>query len=272
MMKPRIALSIAGLLALAAGTFVRADCPLDHFVIGCNRDGVQGTDDDFKLFVDCSQKYRNTGDPEYASWFYPLRQSIFSSYSHRVGEPGFDAFQDHDTSAVTYDPNRALAGNPDVDYSVVVECISLSPGCRAVHKEYPQFTIGAVGESFYHSHVYDLRGDSHMHMSYQATDGETLHWITFRLYDEIEDANQYEPSEPFTIVFNREPAAGDLVVDGVVDLKDLVELSDAWLAADGSRANDYQERADANRDGTVDWIDFALLASNWLTCTKEATP
>ena len=268
-MKTAISIPIATILALAAGTIARAECPLDHLIIGCNRDGVEGTPDDRRLFLDCTQKYRNSGETEYAHWFYPLRKSIFPSYGYRMGEPGFGAFQSHDSSAHTHDPNRALAGSPDVDYSVVVECVSLSPGLRAVHKEYPQFTIGAIGEGFNHSYVYDLRGDGHVHMSYQAVDGENLHWITFRLYDELDDGDQYEPSEPCTIVFNAEPPAGDLVVDGIVDMADLVELTDHWLAADSSRRNDYCERADANQDGFVDGFDFALLASNWLIPAQD---
>ncbi len=251
---------------LALGASASAECPLDHFIIGCNRDGIQGTDDDWKLFVDCSQKYRNSGQTDYANWYYPLMKSIFPSYGHRIGEPGFDAFQGtHPGAPSTYDPNRALAGQPDLDYSVVVECVALSDGLRAVHKEYPQFTIGAIGDSFNHSTIHDLRGDGHMHLSYQAVDGETLHWITYRLYDAVADGNQYEPSDPFTVVFNLEPAAGDLVVDGIVEIADLFAWTDCWLAADSSRANDYGERADANQDGSVDWADFALLASNWLT-------
>lgn len=268
-MKTRMNLSVATLLVLAMGTLLRAECPLDHFFIGCNRDGIEGTDDDFKLFVSCSQKYRNSGDTDYAHWFYPLRKSIFSSYGYRIGEPGFDAFQDYDTSASTYDPNHTLAGSPDLDYSIVVECLTMSPGLRVVHKEYPQFTLAETGESFNHSSIHALRNDGHMHLSYQATDGESLHWITFRLYDEIEDANQYEPSEPFTIVFNVEPVAGDLVVDGVVDIADVVALTDFWLAPVSSHQNDFCERADANRDGRVDGLDFALLASNWLTSEEE---
>lgn len=269
-MKNRISVNTVICFVLAMAAVTVADCPLDHLVIGCNRDGIEGTDDDSKLFVDCSQKYRNSGETPYANWFYPLRKSIFSSFGYRVGEPGFDAFQADDPSAGTYDPNRALAGECDIDYSIVVECVSLAAGLRAVHKEYPQFTLGEVGESFNHSAIGALRGDSHMHMSYQAQDGEALQWITFRLYDEIEDANQFEPSEPFTIVFNTEPAAGDIVVDGIVDIADLVALTASWLATDSAQRNDYYERADANRDGRVDGVDFALLASHWQVLEGEA--
>lgn len=99
-----------------------------------------------------------------------------------------------------------------------------------------------------------------MHLSFQAVDGENLHWITFRLYDELE---QYGPSEPFTIVFNVEPLAGDLVVDGRVDVSDLMELAYYWLWPDSSRYNDYWERADTNRDGAVNLVDFAYMAQNW---------
>ena len=250
------------ILTLPVGA--KGDCPLDHFIIGCNQDGIKGTDDDRQLFVDCRQKYRDSGEIEYANWFYPLHKSIFPSYSYRIGEPGFDAFQSTNPNAAhTYDPNRALAGEPEVDYNILVECVDMSVGVRAVHKDYPQFITDTVGQSFSHSYIYRLRGDSHMHMSYQAVDGENLHWITFCLYDSLDDGEKYESSEPFTIVFNTEPLAGDLVIDGIVNMADMLELSRYWLATDAGRHNDYYERADANRDGIVNLGDFALMASNW---------
>jgi hypothetical protein len=46
-------------------------------------------------------------------------------------------------------------------------------------------------------------------------------------------------------------------------LPDLARLSHYWLAPESSRHNDYCERADANRDGAVNFVDFARLASNW---------
>jgi hypothetical protein len=261
----RINLAIVLIMILGIPSIIQAECPLDHFIIGCNRDGVEGTDDDRQLFVDCRQKYRDSGEIEYANWFYPLHKSIFPSYGYRIGEPGFDAFQDTNPNAsYTYDPNRALAGNPEVDYNILIECVDMSVGIRAVHKEYPQFIIDAIGQNFSHSYIHRLRGDSHTHMSYQAVDGENLHWITFCLSDSLDDGEQYEPSEPFTIVFNTQPLAGDLVIDGIVDISDLAEFSRFWLASDSSIHNDYHERADSDRNGYVDFLDFALLAANWL--------
>ncbi|MEN6575705.1 MAG: dockerin type I domain-containing protein [Phycisphaerales bacterium] len=256
----RICMTIALAFCLPAA----AECPLDHFIIGCNRDGVEGTPDDRILFVDSWQKYRDSDETPYANWFYPLHKSIFTSYSYRIGEPGFDAFQAVKPSATyTYDPNRSLAGDPDLDYCVTVECLALSDGLRAVHKDYPQFTIDAVGQTFDHSYIHYLRGDSHIHMSYQATGGESLHWITFRVFDSLEDGDRYEPSDPFTIVFNVEPPAGDLVVNGLVDIADLAELSHSWLSPESSRHSDFCERADTNRDGVVNLRDFARMAANW---------
>ncbi len=252
------------MIIVASSLPIQAECPLDHLIIGCNPDGIEGTPDDKTLFVDSSQKYRDSSETPYAHWFYPLQKSIFTSYAHRIGEPGFDAFQAVNSSARhTYDPNRSLAGDPDLDYRVTVEVIALSPGLRAVHKDYPQFTIDAVGQAIDHSAIHSLRGDSHVHISYQATDGENLHWITFRVFDSLEDGDRYEPSEPFTIVFNTEPPAGDLVVDGLVNIADLAELSHYWLAPESSRRNDFYERADANRDGCVNLHDFARMAANW---------
>jgi len=250
-----------------------SSCPLDHLVIGCNEDGIEGTEDDRKLFIDCRQKYRNSSEALYKYWYYPLRRSIFSAYPYRLGEPGFDAFQAYNpNNAYTYDPNRSAAGLPDKDYRLIVECVSISPGLRAKHKEYPEFTMDEVGDRFNHSHIYQLRGDPHMHLSYQAIDGDNLHWVTYCVYDEFadpNDRNDYRPSEPFTIVFNREPLAGDLAVDGKVDGADLVRFCYYYLKINGSVDNDYYERADVNRNGSVDLLDFALLGANWAYSTQE---
>jgi hypothetical protein len=244
-----------------------ASCPLDHLIIGCNEDGIEATDDDRKLFIDCRQKYRNSGEPLYKYWHYPLRRSIFSAYPYRLGEPGFDAFQAHNpNNGYTYDPNRSAAGLADEDYRLIVECVSISPGLRAKHKEYPEFTIDKVGDRFNHSHIYKLRGDPHMHLSYQAIDGDNLHWVTYCVYDEFadpNDPNHYRPSEPFTVVFNKEPLAGDLAVDAKVDGADLVRFCYYYLKMNGSVHNDYYERADGNTDGCVDLLDFALLGGSW---------
>lgn len=258
------------IIIMFVSSFCLAECPLDHFIIGVNQDGIKGTDDDRKLFVDCGQKYRDSGTVEYSNWFYPLNKSIFSSYPYRIGEPGFDAFQNSNSNAAyTYDPNRALLGQPDTDYRIIVLASSMSQGIRAVHKDYPQFTIDEVGQDFNHSYIHALRDDGHMHLSYQAEDGENLFWITFYLFDELadpnnpDDPNHYQTSDPFSIVFNCEPLAGDLVVDEIVDQKDLFEISYYWLKDQGGKANDYYERADANKDGIVNFKDFALFALNW---------
>lgn len=261
-MKPIRIIAIA--ISLAFSLVAHADCPLDHFIIGCNRDGIFGTTDDRILFVDCRQKYRNSSDTAYGNWFYPLQESIFSGYRHRIGEPGFDLFQAvSPSSSTTYEPNSSPAGEPDIDFRITVECVALSPGLRAVHKDYPQFTLDEVGQTFDHSAIHALRDDSHIHMSYQATDGSGLRWISFRVFDSLDDGDPYEPSEPFTIVFNVQPKAGDLAVDGVVDWADLARLGRYWLSSESSRRNDYCERADADRNGAVNLFDFARMAANW---------
>jgi hypothetical protein len=261
-MKPVVIAGMTVLLTCALSA--RADCPLDHLIIGCNRDGVPGTGDDHTLFIDCGQKYRDSGATSYAHWYYPLSRSVLPDYPYRIGAPGLDVFQARDPDDDhTYDPNRSLPGEPGVDHRLVVECLRLSPGLRAVHKDYPPFTIDTVGQTFDHSHIQVLLGDSHLHMSYQATDGQTLQWITFGVFDTLADGDRYEPSEPCTLVFNAEPRAGDLAVDGAVNPADLARMGHYWLAPESTRHNDYGERADTNRDGAVDFFDFARLASNW---------
>ena len=155
---------------------------------------------------------------------------------------------------------------------MIIECVSMSPGIRAVHKDYPQFTIDQAGYAFNHSQIHATRDNAHMHMSYQAVDGSSLFWVTWQVYDVLEDSLQYEVSDPFTIVFNIEPLSGDLVVDGVVDNNDLDAFCYYWLRDNGSIYNDFYERADTNRDGLVDWFDFTLLANNWRYITEPNEP
>jgi hypothetical protein len=222
-----------------------ADCSLDHFLIGHNQDGITGTADDNKLFVDCTQKYRH-GEPNY----YPMYPNMYGSYS--VGEPGIDVIG-------SSDPDRKLAGTANVDYRIIVECVSITSGFSA-RKTTLGILVDQAGDSFNHSAL----ADSHLHLEYRApaeTGGTQLQWITFIIYDELA---KYEQSEPFSIVFGTDPQVGDLVIDGKVYLNDVAELSYYWLLDNSNKSNDYYERADANKDGCVNFVDFALLASNWL--------
>ncbi|MBN2272186.1 MAG: hypothetical protein JXN61_16355 [Sedimentisphaerales bacterium] len=239
-----------------------ADCPLDHLLIGCNQDGIVGTEDDKKLFVDCAQKYRHSdpehsGDPTWLNWYYPLYYN--ERYDrYQIGEPGFDI--------ITEDRDRSLAGVPDVDYRIMIECVSITPGFAAKNTTL-DITLDEAGDSFNHNAL----SDSHLHLQYRAPNpaGATeLHWITYQLYDAIADGNQYESAEPITVVFVTEPLSGDLVVDGVVDMFDLTAIAHYWRANSGANSNDYYERADADRNGLVDFTDLAILASNWL-CSAE---
>jgi hypothetical protein len=248
--------AITLLICALLGDFCCADCPLDHLQIGCNPDGIVGTEDDNKLFVNCSQKYRHSdpnypGDPTWLNWHYPLYYNPrYDRY--QIGEPGFDTIK-------TSDPNRQLQGTPNVDYQIIIECISITPGFIAKNSALG-IELNKAGDRLNHSAL----SDPHLHLEYRtpAPSGATdLQWIMYVIYDNFEN---YEPSEPFGIVFVKDPPDGDLMLDGSVDMNDLVELCYYWLESDGNRSNDYYERADANRDGTVDFLDFALMASNWL--------
>ena len=241
---------------------VSADCPFDHLQIGCNRDGIGGTADDKQIFVDCTQKYRhsdpdNSGDPTWLNWFYPMYYN--ERYDrYQISEPGFDT--------ITEDRDRSLAGVPDVDYRIMIECVSLAPGFVAKNTALG-ITLEQTGDSVNHSAL----SDSHLHLEYRAPNpaGATeLQWITYRIYDAIADGNQYQSSELITVVFVVEPLAGDLFIDGIVDGYDFAMLGRYWQLTDGTAANDYHERADADRNGRVDFADLALLASNWLDLLK----
>jgi hypothetical protein len=248
--------SVAVILIFSIST--AADCPLDHLLIGCNPDGIAGTEDDMKLFVDCTMKYRHSdpnhsGEATWLNWYYPLYYN--ERYDRcQIDEPGFELIEDSD-------PNRRLKGTLDIDHRIIIRCLSISPGFAVWNS-----TIGKVFDKAGDTFDYSGSWDTHLHLQYRTAapiGGTDLLWVTLQIYDEIESVGQYEVSEPFSIVFAGEPLAGDLAVDGRVDSTDLVEFSYYWLGHEGSGANDYYERADANKDGKVDFYDFALMASNW---------
>ncbi len=59
-----------------------------------------------------------------------------------------------------------------------------------------------------------------------------------------------------------QPYPGDAYVDGVVDVKDLLVVSNAWLTVAGDL--DYNPAADFNADGAVNSIDLLTVANSWL--------
>ncbi|MDD5328205.1 MAG: dockerin type I domain-containing protein [Phycisphaerae bacterium] len=255
-MKTRKKLTVALLICASLHSFCFADCPLDHFLIGCNADGMTGTEDDNKLFVDCNQKYRhsdpnNSGVSTWLNWHYPLCYNIrYDRY--QIGEPGFDIIK-------ADDPNRQLQGTANLDYQIIIECISIAPDFIAKNSTLG-IELNQPGDWINHSAL----SDPHLHLEYRApapSGATNLLWIMYIIYDNF---GNYESSEPFGLAFVKDPPSGDLVIDGAVDGSDLAELCYYWLEDNGERSNDYYERADADKNGIVNLFDFAMLASNWL--------
>lgn len=249
-------------------TFTYADCSLDHFGIGRNPDGVNGTADDNKLFVDVTHIYRHTdpehtGDPTWLNWYYPmLYDDWFEEYY--ISEPGFEVIEN--------DPNRQLIGIKNDDYKITVKCVSITNGFIARNLT-ENIYLGNPGDSFCHSELsYD-----HIHLEYiypwpaGANEPNEPLWITYQVCDTLEDGDVYEASNEFTLVFLNAPISGDIVVDHSVDLLDLKKLAGAWLSSSndllfnayGQAAIDCFDRADINRDYHVNFIDFCLLAQHW---------
>jgi hypothetical protein len=235
-----------------------ADCPLDHYLIGVNADGIDGTADDNQLFVDCSQIYRhsdpdNSGGATWQYWHYPLYYN--ERYNrYQIGEPGFDVIADGSA--------RQLSGTAGVDYQIWIECTAIRTGLSARNIDYG-IVLDSTGESFCHSSL----SDTHIHLSYRVASplSDGPYWITYRIYDAF---GAYDASDEFTLVFIEDPATGDVVVDGTVDLSDLERWLDYWLREDGGYGNDFYYRCDINRNGWVDLGDFAMLAVNWLTAVS----
>ncbi len=223
-----------------------AACSLDHLLIGCNPDGDPNTThDNDKLFFDCSQKYRNTP----ANWladYYHIPKSFFGDY--RLGEPGID---------VAAAGVQGLTGVKNVDYRIMVECVSISDDLSVYNGT--TAVLSQAGDTFNHSAL----SDDHVHLTYYVPNGAgaaKLQWVTLRLYDAL---GRYQSSEPCTIVFCQPPQVADIAVDGFVDAGDLAALCSKWLLDDADRSNDFHERTDINRDGKVNLLDFAVFYQNW---------
>lgn len=253
----QIRLALIGLMCCFGCSLCIGDCPLDHYRIGCNADGIAGTADDVQLFVDCSQIYRHS-DPSHSSnptwlfWHYPMYYSAMYS-RYQIGEPGFDV--------ITDDSSRQLVGAANSDYCLWIECVRVRTGLTARNTGYG-ITLQQPGDRFCHSTM----PESHIHLQYRlsAPAGQTIstpYWITYRVVDSL---GKYEASEEFTLVFFADPLPGDVVVDGTVDGNDLMRLADYWLAAGSGYENDFYQRTDINRDGIVNLNDMAELGRYWL--------
>ena len=233
----------AGLVAASA----MAACSLDHLLIGCNPDGDPNTtQDNNQLFFNCGQKYRHTPE-NWLSSYYTIPLSFFGDY--RLGEPGVD---------VTTTGTQAITGTKNIDYRIMIECVSISDNISVLNGT--TIVLSKAGDTFNHSAL----SDNHVHLTYyvpNASGAAKLQWVTLQLYDTM---GRYQPSEPCTIAFCQKPPAGDIAVDGYVDTADLADFCSKWLMNKAAISNDFYERADINRDGTVDMVDFAVMYENWL--------
>jgi hypothetical protein len=235
-------------------------CPYDHLFIGCNEDGIEGTNDDLKLFADCRHKYKDVENP--GDKFYSLSVSSVPCNFIKLG-PGFDHINDGSQSDhPVKDPNRCLEGVRNQDYQIYVECLSISDNFRVTNLT-GSILLDKPGDSFNHSEL----PDTHMHLYYVWTGMEPyvepneLQWVTYYLWD---TKGKYSESEPFSVAYVKEPLAGDTELNGKVDANDIAEMSYYWLAEGASTKNDYYERADCDYSGQVNLVDFAYLAENWL--------
>jgi hypothetical protein len=256
-------------ILLNLGTAAIAACSYDHFLIGRNPDGIEGTGDDMKLYIDVTQKYRHsdpdqTGAESWRNWYYPMTFSpIYNRW--QVSEPGFDLIRDGS--------GRQLIGQANVNYRLYIECSDISPGLKAYNAN-PAVNLTQPGDAFCHS----CAADPHVHVQYRlsaAADANEPYWITYRIYD---DLGMYHPSDAVTVVFLNPTLDGDLTVDRLVDIQDAAAFFERWLAfsdcalftGQGKAALDLFERADINRDYAVDLADFAWLAYNWARGTDTA--
>jgi hypothetical protein len=249
-------------IAISASS-VPAYCPLDHLFIGCNKDGIEDTPDDMKLFIDCRHKYRSVDSQ--GNWYYSLNQSGFDPCDYIINEPGLDEINDGSQSDHPLkDPDRSLEGTRNQDYRIMYRCVSISDNFTVTDLA-GDIEITQPGDEF---NISD-QGATHFHLWYTYSNDSPDEpapdkplWVTFEVYDAL---GKYQSSENVTIVFASDPLAGDLVFDNKIDFADLMRFQELWLNSNGSENNDYYERADIDQNGIVDINDYAQLAGNWLT-------
>jgi hypothetical protein len=237
-----------------------ADCPLDHLKIGCNPDGIIGTEDDLQLYVNQTQKYRhsdpdNSGDPTWMNPYYPMYYNSRYSRYYR-GEPGFDL--------LTNDPNHVFNGTQNTDFQIFIECVDITPDL-SVRETTEGILLDEPGDSFNYSAIAAV--DPHLHLDYRvyepAADPNQTYWITYRLVDNLEDGDQYLPSDEFSIVFMNPPMQGDIILDNSINLADILFMCRFWMHTGANYSNDFYERCDLSRDGRITLEDLALLAREW---------
>ncbi len=65
------------------------------------------------------------------------------------------------------------------------------------------------------------------------------------------------------VTVGSEPALSDITLDGPINLEDFAEIVSNWLNTSCNIGNNFCDRADINRNGIVDFLDFALFAENY---------
>lgn len=89
-------------------------------------------------------------------------------------------------------------------------------------------------------------------------------------FDEVKIFKAALPYEEICRLYFETPEAlndvmpGDFEPDGDVDLADLKYLTRFWLDSDCQTPGCWCKKADLDKDGTVNMLDFAIIASNWL--------
>ena len=250
----RLIIAAALLAGVQQYAFGQHGCPLDHFSIGQNGGAGSHTG---TLIADVSQLYGITVRKPYAS-HYPLNYSL-SKQAYINGEPGSEETETN--------PDQQFAGVAMTDYDIWLEVVEVSDNLWVGVGSSWYTTGGRIRLSTVPYH--------HVHLSYwlyaSVYDSKDLHYAVFRLVDDLDDGQRYQPSEEFWVVLNR-PVPGDSDADGYIDGDDL----DQFKACVSGPALSYDPEnlpaactqipdadgilpADLDRDGDVDQSDFGLF-------------
>ena len=249
MIRPfRIALATTVLLTALDTVHADHGCPLDHFAIGQLQGEGSHTG---PLFADVTELYttHTDGTKDFPA-YYPLEYSAYYD-AYRNGEPGTEEIEFDD------DPEHALADTRLIHFDIWLEIVDISTN---------GLWVGAGGEWYntpggrFHPSAEEWH---HLHMTYHvyADDwsAEELFYVVYRVVDDLEDGQQYDPSEDFWVILNRE-IPGDFNKNGHIDLYDYAHFQAAFTGPDIPQTDpDYQD-ADLDGDDDVDLDDYARFA------------
>jgi len=111
-------------------------------------------------------------------------------------------------------------------------------------------------ESGQYDHVTDI--GNMVSYSLEGLQYNIIYYVAVTAYDSLNNESGYSEEIAFMLI-HKNKLAGDISIDGIVDIQDLVIVTSSWAKPPGQA----DIRADINKDGFVDIQDLIYITSQW---------